>query len=154
MRVYLAQSMLGYGGQSEFSTKLREALVADGHVAEDPYEFENTGWTDAQLVAFDLKMVDNSDVVIVYLQRPSNGGGTYAELYHASWTGKPVILVSPKSMYGPWMRHHTTAFVNTDEITSVDDLVVAAIDLAKLHYRPAPEPKPKNTVVEITSYRL
>jgi hypothetical protein len=151
MKIYLAQSMLGYGGsQSDFVAKLRSALTSEGHTIYDPYEFETDGLTDAELVALDFSYVDKADLLIAYLQRPSNGGGTYAELFRAAFGGKAVIFVAPQKMYGPWMRHFTVAHVDTDAFSDVDAQVRATIDAAKAHFCPAPEKK----IVSVELFRL
>lgn len=135
MKVYLAQSMHGYDKQSYFVSKLKSLLLAAGHTVYDPYDFEVAEYTDADLVALDLGLLDKSDIMVAYLQRPSNGGGTYGELYHAAFSGKPVIFVAPTRMYGPWMRHFTTAYVDTSR-QSLDSSVSYTLALLNRHFKP------------------
>lgn len=139
MRFYLAQSMMGYSGQSEFTSQLKTTLRSGGHIVDDPYEFEfQKGWTDAFLVEHDLNLVDKCDILIAYLQRPSNGGGTYGEFYRAAWSGKPIIFVAPTEMHGPWMRYHISAHVDTNITTEVKDQVNTVLALIERTERKKP----------------
>lgn len=64
-----------------------------------------------EIVVLDKLDIQNSDVVMVYHDRPSVG--TAMEIFYAWTLGKPIIVVNPNHgmEVSPWIKYHATRIV-------------------------------------------
>lgn len=73
---------------------------------------------DAQIVAGDIEDIQNSDAILVYTDKPSDG--TAMEVFYAKHNrGKPVVLINARDKpLSPWLTYHSDAIV-TDVPTAI-----------------------------------
>lgn len=76
------------GGETEEDRNRRKRLLDNG-------EYENLAAEIKILRCVDLRMVDITDFVIVYLDRDAYPCGTYEELFLANREMKPILVMSP-----------------------------------------------------------
>ena len=64
-----------------------------------------------KLVKQDLELIDKSDVLVVYYDKPSVG--TSMEMFYAKHNlKKPVVLVTKKKDLSPWLCYHCSVICN------------------------------------------
>jgi nucleoside 2-deoxyribosyltransferase len=73
----------------------------------------------AEIVQGDLFDIDQCDVVLANVSRPTWGTGM--EIAHAHRLGKPVFAFGAAQPVSPWLLHHCEA-IHTDLIAACDDV--------------------------------
>lgn len=120
-------------------------LEDDLHAAERAKAFERRDY-DAVTAnmkpvrAVDLRMVDHSDFLIVYLNFSVTMTGTMEELFTGNREKKPIIILSsvPKHKIPPWYfatLPHRLFFDNLDDIKAYIDSVNSAPEVDTLNGR-------------------
>ena len=118
-------------------------LEDDLHAAERAKAFERRDY-DAVTAnmkpvrAVDLRMVDHSDFLIVYLNFSVTMTGTMEELFTGNREKKPIIILSsvPKHKIPPWYfatLPHRLFFDNLDDIKAYIDSVNSAPEVDTLN---------------------
>lgn len=94
--VYLSGSMTSVepGHERwEWNKEIKARLEDLGLKVFSPYDNSEDGWTDRQIVQFDLDKIDRSTAVVLNASHASWGASQ--EILHASCTGKTVIACCP-----------------------------------------------------------
>jgi len=80
----------------------------------DPMRRDYRGREDecyAEIVAGDLKDIQDSDIVLVAADKPSWGTGM--EAFYSYYQGKQVLVICGQARVSPWLRFHASALVPT-----------------------------------------
>jgi len=77
------------------------------------------------LVFRDLYVLSRADLIIIDGNNPTYGG-TAMETMLASQIGVPSILVSDRTVPGPWMRSFTDMTTSSHEVLKIVDMWIAA----------------------------
>lgn len=77
----------------------------------DPTDKKYDRKTPKNLVMQDLELINNSDFVIVYFDKPSVG--TSMEMFYAFVMGKTVLTITNKKTLSPWLVYHSTKIFKT-----------------------------------------
>ncbi len=72
------------------------------------YRNQETNHIAADIVEADLKDINNSDIVLAFVDRPSTG--TSMEIFYAFGEGKEVVTINDKERPSPWLFYHSTQF--------------------------------------------
>lgn len=102
MRIYLAGAITDIVDPTSWRRAVTKQLP-DGWEAVDPTLFKYED--DNELVAGDLKAIENCDAVLALINTPSWGTGM--EIFYANQLKIPVIGWNPSErLISPWVRVH------------------------------------------------
>jgi len=101
-KAYLIYPFAIYG--EDIVEDFKEMLKLEGYEIVDPFDLVGIG-TDAEIAERDLKLIEESGVVIAYL--PCEGVQSGFEIYHAFMKGKKIKIYLSPNLDGPffaWLR--------------------------------------------------
>lgn len=116
-RVYLAGSIMGDPDPITWRKRAQE-LLAPEHVGVNPMDTETAAMAPKQLVAHDLRLVDNCSAIILNAGRTS--WGSAMEIFFAAQIRIPVVAFNvPKEGASLWLLAMISFHVETLESACV-----------------------------------
>ncbi len=119
-RVFLAAPFT-FNFEAEFLDHIEEFLMGLGYSVIVPHDFANDDVSDEEIrrqIHTDLAQVENSDILIADVTKPSHGVGM--EILHAHKLGKRVILIAQSgtriSSMARVHSHNTLEYNNSEEL--------------------------------------
>src|SRR5580765_5412592 len=109
-KVYLAGAIHNYADAFAWRQIVIDRMPV-GWQCYDPVKYEGTGMKPKELVLMDLRMVRNSQAVIVRADVPS--WGTAIELFTAHRWRIPVLAWDAPEYRSPWLTAHVTKFCSS-----------------------------------------
>ena len=147
-KIYLAGAMACYGSKSDKAKKWREDAKkyfdewTEYYCIVSPVDFYSIGSDyskkPSEVMRFDLRMVRESDLILVNLLDLDKSIGTCDEIFYAYMTGKPIIGFLPseveldesalKQIVHPWK------YEQIDRIETGENAMEKAMEYIRNHY--------------------
>jgi len=93
-RVYLSYPYSVFKRGDIVLDRIKRELIESGFEVHDPYERAGVG-TSADIALSDLKAIESSDMVVVYMPNAVGGYQTGMELMYAHMLGKEIVVYTP-----------------------------------------------------------
>ena len=147
-KIYLAGAMACYGSESDEAKKWREDAKkyfdewTEYYSVISPVDFYSIGSNyskkPSEVMRFDLRMVRESDLILVNLASLNKSIGTCDEIFYAYMTGKPIIgfLTTDEEMSEESVKQiiHPWKYEQIDRIETGKDAMEKAMEYIRNHY--------------------